>query len=176
VSVVTDLGKVTLWQFPDDNEAGIEAFLKLLSTPNELWVRAYTFTMATASTVLIARQKADQLTHISVDHSCLEYATQLKLVQGLIEAGLEVTVTTSYKGADYIAHEKTVVDSSGAFFTGSTNWSASAWDQINKSIQGVSTDFLAQFKESFEKSIQYAWTHERAFQLMSQPPISYSAQ
>jgi hypothetical protein len=161
---------VTFWQFPDDAEAGKAFFLNALATPTELWLRAYALTMPEASQALIEAHKSGFKRHVTVDHSQMEDRTQKALVEGIVAAGVEVTITTSYAGADYIAHEKTVVDALGNVFTGSTNWSDSAWSQINKSVSFQSLDFLAQFRASFDESVAYAWKNERSFQLMSAEP------
>lgn len=167
---IPQLSDVRCYQFPDDATAGRAAFLAGLDTTAELWLRAYALTMPEVSTALIKAHEAGYKRHLTVDHSCMEDRTQAMLVQGLVTAGLEVTITTSYAGADYIAHEKTLVDAEGNVFTGSTNWSDSAWLQINKSLAFNSPAFLAQFVESFNTSVAYAWTHEQAFQLMSEQP------
>jgi len=168
--LLTDLGPVTSYQFPDDAEAGKAAFLDQLATPEELWMRAYALTMPEAAKALEEAHAAGRARHVTVDHSQMEDKTQLKLVEGLTGVGVEVTILTSYAGADYIAHEKTIVDAAGDVFTGSTNWSDSAWLQINKSLSFNSPMFLAQFRASFFKSVAYAWTNERSFQLMPSRP------
>lgn len=168
--VLPQLTNIKSWQFPDDATAGKAAFLAGLDTTAEGWLRAYALTMPEVSTALIKAHQAGYKRHLTVDHSCMEDRTQAQLVQGLVSAGLEVTITTSYAGADYIAHEKTFVDAAGNVFTGSTNWSDSAWLQINKSLQFNSPEFVAQFVTSFNESVAYAWEHEQSFQLMSQQP------
>lgn len=167
------VGPVTAYQFPDDASAGESAFLSVVSTGSELWLRAYALTLKPLAAALIARQKAGQLTHITVDHSCMvDDKAQKALVDSLVAAGLEITVCTSYAGKEYIAHEKTAVDADGLVFTGSTNWSESAWRQINKSLAFRSPEFVQQFVASFNTSVAYAWKNEREYQLMSEPPAN----
>lgn len=173
--VIPQLSDVKSYQFPDDSTVGKAAFLTGLETLAEIWLRAYALTMPEVSTALIKAHEAGCKRHLTVDHSCMEDRTQATLVQGLVTAGLEVTITTSYAGADYIAHEKTSVDADGNVFTGSTNWSDSAWLQINKSLAFNSPAFVSQFVASFNESVQYAWTHEASFQLMSEQPAPTTA-
>lgn len=172
MSVTTTItGPVTVWQFPDDQKLGRMAFLSRLHTRAELWLRAYALTMPEVSTALIDAHNAGLVRHVAVDHSqVMMDHTQAALVKGLVAAGVEVTVSTSYAGGDYIAHEKTCCDARGNVFTGSTNWSESAWRQINCSLQFNSPGFVTQFRASFERQVAYAWTHERPFQLMAAPP------
>jgi hypothetical protein len=171
--IFTPTGPVTSFQFPDDADAGKAKFLSMLQTPAELWLRCYAVTMPEVSDALIAAHQAGYARHVTVDHSEMTDTAQATLVRGLATAGLEVTICTSYAGPDYISHEKTLADAGGNVFTGSTNWSESAWDQLNKSLVFNSPSFVAQLVASFHESVQYAWTSERGMQILYEPPASY---
>ena len=163
-------GSVTALQFPDDAIVGKRMFLEALAAPAEGWLRAYAFTLTEAASALETARRAGLGRHGIVDHSCMSDRTQAAIIKGMVAEGFEWTVATSTAGADYISHEKTFCDADGNVYTGSTNWSDSAWLQTNKSLVFNSPEIAEQFVKSFKAQVAWAWEHERSFQLLASPP------
>jgi hypothetical protein len=98
------------------------------------------------------------------------------LVQQLVDAGIEVTIGTSPIGSKFICHTKGIVSdpapSGGTLWCweGSTNFSLSAWQQVNTAIVFGSQQWRDEFVAQFEALRDFAWANERDMQLMSQPP------
>ena len=173
--ITTTLGPVVAWEFPEDAEAGKAAFLAHWDNPVETWVRAYAFTMsALAEAVIKANASAPQ--HLYVDRSqCQENAEQAVLVRKVIAAGVEVTIGTSPAGAEFIAHSKSYFAANGDCWEGSWNFSESASHQVNTAFQFNSPEWRTMMVSAFNRDVQYAWTNQRAAQLMSQPPASFTS-
>ena len=160
-------GPVTAWQFPDDQVAGEEAFLGLLHNPAETWIRAYAFTMKALTDECIAAHQAGVKLHIALDRSQEVGTYEKPEVERLVAAGVETTIATSYAGSKFIAHEKGLFTAAGECWEGSTNFSSSAWQQINTALQFDSSPYVEMQVASFNREIQYAWANEKQFQLMS---------
>src|SRR5208282_2266208 len=134
--VIPTLTNITAWEFPEDAAAGEAAFLAHWERPVETYVRAYAFTMkALAEGIIEAAKTAPQ--HVYVDRSQSESETQLALLHEIVQApGVDLTIGTSPAGKGFIAHTKAYVAVNGDFWEGSTNFSYSAWHQINTAFQG----------------------------------------
>ena len=117
------------------------------------------------------------------DGQVAQYAsdkTETPLVQQLVQAGVEVTLGTSPAGSQYICHTKGIVSDAapgGALWCweGSTNFSLSAWKQVNTALVFSSQAWRDQFVAQFEALRNYAWANERILQLMSAPPADTGA-
>jgi hypothetical protein len=92
------------------------------------------------------------------------------------EAGIEVTIGTSPAGSKFICHTKGIVSDRAAkggelwCWEGSTNFSLSAWQQVNTAMVFASQQWRDEFVAQFEALRDFAWANERDLQLMSQPP------
>lgn len=169
---IPQLAPVTAWEFPEDAEAGKAALLAhWTENPVETWLRAYALTMRELTEAIIAAEKTAP-THVYVDHTQCEDEDQLTLVKELVAAGVEVTIGTSPAGSGYIAHTKAYVDADGDCWEGSTNFSESAWHQVNTAFQFNSPAWRDMMVAAFNRDVAYAWEHERSLQLMSVPPAS----
>ena len=169
----TPSGAITAWQLPDDAEAAEAAFLALLHNPAETWIRAYAFTMKALTDECIAAHEAGVKLHIALDRSQEVGTYEKPEVERLVAAGVETTIATSYAGSKYIAHEKGLFTAAGECWEGSTNFSSSAWKQINTALQFVSPAYQAMQVRTFNHEVQYAWAQERSYQLMANPPASF---
>ena len=161
---------VTCWQFPDDAAAGKQAFLNVLANPQETWILAYAFTMGELAGEVVAAHKAGVPVHVFVDHSESITPIQKAILQPMVAAGCEVTIGTSYAGSRYIAHEKGMATVGGSCWEGSTNFSASAWSQINTAMQFDSPEYRDRFVGTFNRAVEYAWANEQSYQMMERKP------
>jgi len=162
----------TAFQFPEDAIAGQSAFIKAVRAPDIGYLRAYALTDQAVADAMVEAVKAGYQRNAIVDHSQMEDPSQQGVVNYLISGGVYITISTSTAGVEYISHEKTWVDASGYVYTGSTNWSDSAWKQTNKSLIFVSTIFRDKFIADFQAQVEFAWTKEASFQLMNNQPPS----
>lgn len=174
MSYVITPPSVTCWQFPDDAVTGKAAFLQYFSDPAETWVLAYSLTLAPLVDEIIAAHQAGVPIHMYVDHSQSVSHTQAAVVGRLATAGVEVTIGTSWEGKGYIAHEKGYATADGDCWEGSTNFSQTAWDQINTAMQFNSPEYRDNLKATFQHAVEYAWTNERSYQVMQAPPASFA--
>ena len=164
--------ELTAWMFPEDAEAGKDAFLSHWDHPQETWVRAYAFTMRElADAIVTANKIAPQ--HLYIDRSQCEDANQLVLVREVIAAGVETTIGTSPAGEAFIAHTKAYVAADGSCWEGSCNFSESGWHQVNTAFEFLCPEWRDVMVAQFEADVQYAWSRERAYQLMAKPPSSF---
>lgn len=167
---------VTCYLLPDDGAQAKADFLKHLTNPGETWITAYAFTLVDMINDLLAAHKAGVPLHIYLDHSQEVGKVEKPLVQQLVTAGVEVTIGTSPAGSRFICHTKGMVSdavkSGGALWCweGSTNFSLSAWQQVNTALVFSSQQWRDEFVAQFEALVEYAWTNERSMQLMSAPP------
>ena len=173
--------QVTCYLLPQDGATAKADFLAHLMNPGETWITAYSFTLPDMiHDLLDAHQKGIPL-HIYLDHS--QEATvkaEQPLVQQLVDAGVEVTIGTSPAGSKFICHAKGIVSDAAKGSTavwcweGSTNFSLSAWQQVNTAMVFSSQQWRDEFVAQFEALRDFAWTNERSMQLMSQPPADTS--
>lgn len=167
--------KITCYLLPEDGPAARQDFLKNLLDPGETWIIAYAFTLPDMIKELLAAYKARIPLHLYLDYSQYTDKTEKPFVQQLVQAGIEVTVGTSPAGSQYICHTKGIVSDAapgGALWCweGSTNFSLSAWKQVNTALVFSSQAWRDQFVAQFEGLRDYAWANERNLQLMPSPP------
>jgi PLD-like domain len=167
---------------PEDGPIAQQQFLKNLLDPGETWIIAYAFTLPDMINELLAAQKKGTPLHLYLDYS--QYSTdktETPLVQELVHAGVEVTVGTSPAGSQFICHTKGIVSDAAPggslwCWEGSTNFSLSAWKQVNTALVFSSQAWRDQFVAQFEALRNYAWANERNLQLMpSSPPDTGAA-
>jgi hypothetical protein len=94
-------------------------------------------------------------------------------VKKLIAGGVEVTIGTSTAGTQYICHTKGIVCDDTPVpwcWEGSTNFSLSAWKQVNTALFFHSQAYRDAFVNQFLHLRYFAWTRERDLQLMTAPP------
>lgn len=166
--------EVTAWQLPEDGDAAKAAFLRYFADPTETWLRAYALTMSALAQDIIAAHKNGVLLHLYVDKSQTDSAEQLTVVKSLVEAGVETTIGTAPTGRSYIAHEKGYATSGGDCWEGSVNFSDEAWEQVNTALQFHSPQWRDMTIAAFNRDVQFAWSNERAYQLMGAPPASFT--
>ncbi|HEV2422233.1 MAG TPA: phospholipase D-like domain-containing protein [Candidatus Acidoferrales bacterium] len=168
---------VTCYLLPQDGAQAKADFLKHLLDPGETWITAYAFTLTDMINDLIAAHKAGIPLHIYLDHSQEVGKVEKPLVQQLVGAGVEVTIGTSPAGSQYICHTKGMVSDPAAkggslwCWEGSTNFSLSAWQQVNTALVFASQQWRDEFVAQFEALVEYAWTNEKSMQLMPAPPL-----
>lgn len=166
---------VTCYLLPDDGQIAQQEFLKNLLDPGETWIIAYAFTLPDMINEIIAAHAKGIPLHLYLDYSQYKSKTETPLVQKLVQAGVEVTVGTSPAGSQYICHTKGIVSDAapgGALWCweGSTNFSLSAWKQVNTALVFSSQEWRDQFVAQFEALRNFAWANERNLQLMASPP------
>jgi hypothetical protein len=163
---------ITCYLLPGDGAVAKQEFLNHISDPGETYIIAYAFTLVPMIDDLVAAHQKGVPLHIFLDHTQSEGALQKQQVQQLIDAGLEVTIGTSPAGTQYICHTKGVASNDNPVWCweGSTNFSESAWDQVNTVMVFSAQAWYDNFVAQFEQIRQYAWTNEREFQMMKSPP------
>jgi hypothetical protein len=168
---------VTCYLLPQDGDAAKAEFLKQLLDPGETWIIAYAFTLPDMIHELLDAHSKGLPLHIYLDHSQAVGKVEHPLLQQLVDAGIEVTIGTSPIGSKFICHTKGIVsdptpDGRGTLWCweGSTNFSLSAWQQVNTAIVFASQQWRDEFVAQFEALRDFAWANERDMQLMSQPP------
>lgn len=168
--VIPTMTNITAWEFPEDAVPGEAAFLAHWNTPVETYVRAYAFTMKhLADAICEAAKTAPQ--HVYVDHSQSGSEAQLACLHQIVQCpGVDLTIGTSPAGKGFIAHTKAYIAVNGDFWEGSTNFSYSAWHQVNTAFQGNCPEFTDMMITAFHRDVQYAWENEKSDQLASEPP------
>jgi len=168
--------QVTCYLLPGDGAAAKQDFLNHLLDPGETWIIAYAFTLPNMFPDLLNAHAKGIPLHIYLDHSQSVGQTEHPLVQKLVSAGIEVTIGTSPAGSQFICHTKGIVSDPAAgggtlwCWEGSTNFSLSAWQQVNTALVFASPQWRDEFVAQFEALRNFAWTNERNMQLMSAPP------
>ena len=167
---------VTCYLLPQDGTQAEADFLKHLMDPGETWITAYAFTLSGMIQDLLAAHKQRTPLHLYLDHSQAVGTVEKPLVQQLVTAGVEVTIGTSPAGSKFICHTKGMVSdpakNGGSLWCweGSTNFSLSAWQQVNTALVFASQQWRNEFVAQFEALVDFAWANERSMQLMSSPP------
>jgi phosphatidylserine/phosphatidylglycerophosphate/cardiolipin synthase-like enzyme len=163
---------ITCYLLPADGTVAEQELLNHISDPGETYIIAFSFTLVPLIDDLISAHQNGVPLHIFLDHSQSEGALQAGQIQRLIDAGIEVTIGTSPAGVQYICHTKGVVSNDDPVWCweGSTNFSESAWFQVNTAMVFSSQAWYDNFVAQFEQIRQYAWTNERQFQMMKAPP------
>ena len=164
--------KITCYLLPDDGTAAEREFLTHISDPGETYIIAYGFTLVPMIDDLIAAHNKGVPLHIFLDHTQSEGTMQKPLVQRLVDSGIEVTIGTSPAGSKYICHTKGLVSNDNPVWCweGSTNFSQSAWNQVNTAMVFSSQQWYDNFVAQFKQIRQFAWSKERLFQVMKNPP------
>jgi hypothetical protein len=112
--------------------------------------------------------------HLYVDRS-QEVTRKMRLaIERIVAAGVETTIGTSPAGQRFIAHEKGLTTTDGDCWEGSVNFSDSGWEQVNTAFQFNSPEWRDMTITAFNRAVKFAWTRERRFQLMKEPPASLS--
>jgi hypothetical protein len=158
---------------PDDGAAAQALFLQHLKDPYEMWIIAYSFTLAPMVDEIIANNTPTEAVHIYLDFSQSSGAAEAPEVKKLIAGGVEVTIGTSTAGSQYICHTKGIVcDDRPApwCWEGSVNFSLSGWHQVNTALFFHSQPYRDAFVNQFNHLRYFAWTQERDKQLMKTPP------
>ncbi|HUI00771.1 MAG TPA: phospholipase D-like domain-containing protein [Nitrososphaerales archaeon] len=163
---------ITCYLLPGDGAVAQAEFLKHISDPGETYIIAYGFTLVPMIDDLIAAHQNGVPLHIFLDHTQAEGSMEQPEVQRLVDAGLEVTIGTSPAGTQYICHTKGVVSNDDPVWCweGSTNFSQSAWDQVNTAMVFSAQAWYDNFVAQFVQIRQFAWTKEGQFQVMKSPP------
>jgi hypothetical protein len=158
---------------PDDGAAAKALFLEHLKDPYEMWIIAYSFTLAPMIDEIIANNTPTEPIHIYLDASQSSGTAEAPQVKKLIAGGVEVTIGTSTAGSQYICHTKGIVcDDRPApwCWEGSVNFSLSGWSQVNTALFFHSQPYRDAFVNQFNHLRYFAWTQERDKQLMKTPP------
>jgi hypothetical protein len=164
---------VDCYLLPDDGVAAKALFLQHLEDPYEMWIIAYAFTLGPMIDEIIKNNTAGSPIHIYLDYSESITSTEKPEVQKLVDAGVEVTIGTSTAGEQYICHTKGIVCDDKPVpwcWEGSVNFSASGWSQVNTALFFRSQPYRDAFVNQFTHLRYFAWTQERAKQLMKTPP------
>ena len=163
---------ITCYLLPGDGAVAQQEFLNHVSDPGETYIIAYGFTLVPMIDDLIAAHQKGVPLHIFLDHTQSEGVMQKPDVLRLVNAGVEVTIGTSPAGSQYICHTKGVASNDNPVWCweGSTNFSQSAWSQVNTVMVFSSQTWYDNFVAQFQQIRQFAWTNERQFQVMSSPP------
>jgi PLD-like domain len=154
---------VTCYLLPQDGTAAKSVFLKNLLDPGETWIIAYSFTLPDMIHELLGAHQKGLPLHIYLDRSQEVGKLEMPLIQQLVDAGIEVTVGTSPAGTRFICHTKGIVSDPGKnggelwCWEGSTNFSESAWNQVNTAMVFASQDWRDQFVAQFEALRNFAW-------------------
>jgi len=157
---------------PEDGATAEAAFLQHLADPHEMYIIAYAFSL-TQMVDHFLQDAPDANLHIYIDSTQAGGKYEKPAVQKLIKAGIEITIGTSPAGSQFICHTKGMVcnDVPTPFcWEGSTNFSASAWHQVNTAMMFNSQDYYNQFVNQFLNLRYFAWTKERSKQVMKKPP------
>jgi phosphatidylserine/phosphatidylglycerophosphate/cardiolipin synthase-like enzyme len=157
---------------PDDGQEAEGRFLNLLTNPQETWIIAYAFTLPAMIRDVETAFKAGVPLHIYLDHSQEQGSTERPLVEAMAKLGVEVTVGTSTAGQRFICHDKALVTRDAHCFVGSCNFSSSGWEQVNAIFEFDSKLYAQNLVWQFNKLVEYAWSNERSFQLMSAQPAA----
>jgi hypothetical protein len=164
---------VECFLLPDDGAAAQALFLQHLKDPYEMWIVAYSFTLAPMIDEIIANNTATEPIHIYLDASQSAGKYEAPEIAKLVAGGVEVTIGTSPAGSQFICHTKGIVcdDKPEPWcWEGSTNFSASAWQQVNTVMFFHSQPYRDAFVNQFNHLRYFAWTQERDKQLMKTPP------
>jgi hypothetical protein len=167
---------ITCYLLPDDGVAAKKEFLAHLLDLGETWIIAYSFTLPDmVQEILQAHAKGIPL-HLYLDHSQSTGRAEQPMLQQLVSAGVEVTIGTSPAGSKFICHTKGIVSDAAPkrgtlwCWEGSTNFSLTAWQQVNTAMVFASQKWRDEFVAQFEALRAYAWSQEKSLQIMSTPP------
>jgi len=164
---------IDCYLLPEDGDAAKKRFLDHLQDPHDMWIIAYSFTLMPMIDEIVKNSSPPGMIHIYLDRSQSRGTAEKPQVQRLIDAGVEVTIGTSPAGTSFITHTKGIVCDDTPVpwcWEGSVNFSQSGWMQVNTAMVFNDKTWRENFVAQFNTLRDYAWTNERADQLMSQPP------
>ncbi len=158
---------------PGDGDEAQKDFLAQLNGQGETFLVAYGFTLDAMIGELLAAHAAGIPVHIYLDHTQSAGTAEKPQVQRLVEAGMDVTIGTSPAGSAFICHTKGMVvldqPDTPYCWSGSVNFSASGWKQVNSVEVFRSKVWADHFLQQFSLLKSFAWTHEQKYQLMAGP-------
>ncbi len=163
---------VEAYLMPQDGQQAEATFLQHLQDPHDMYIIAYAFTLEPMIQHFLA-DAPDANLHIYIDSTQAAGHYESPLIDQLIAKGIEVTIGTSTAGSKFICHTKGVVcnDVPAAWcWEGSTNFSASAWSQVNTAMTFESQEYYDAFVRQFLNLRYFAWTTEKSLQKMKNPP------
>lgn len=164
---------IDCYLLPEDGAAAKQRFLDHLQDPHDMWIIAYSFTLMPMIDEIVKNSSPPGMIHIYLDLSQSRGTAEKPQVQRLIDAGVEVTIGTSPAGLSFITHTKGIVCNDTPVpwcWEGSVNFSESGWMQVNTAMVFNDTTWRDNFVAQFDTLRDYAWTNERADQLMKAPP------
>jgi len=164
---------IDCYLLPEDGAAAKERFLDHLQDPHDMWIIAYSFTLMPMIDEIVKNSSPPGMIHIYLDLSQSRGTAEKPQVQRLIDAGVEVTIGTSPAGLSFITHTKGIVCNDTPVpwcWEGSVNFSESGWMQVNTAMVFNDKTWRDNFVAQFDTLRDYAWTNERADQLMKAPP------
>jgi hypothetical protein len=168
---------ITCYLLPDDGAAAKKEFLTHLLDPGETWIIAYSFTLPDMVQDLLQAHAKGVPLHLYLDHSQSTGPAEQPMLKQVVSAGIEVTIGTSPAGSKFICHTKGIVSDPGQgggslwCWEGSTNFSLTAWQQVNTAMVFASQKWRDEFVAQFEALRAYAWSQEKSLQLLSAPPV-----
>ncbi len=164
---------IDCYLLPEDGAAAKQRFLDHLQDPHDMWIIAYSFTLMPMIDEIVKNSSPPGMIHIYLDLSQSRGTAEKPQVQRLIDAGVEVTIGTSPAGLSFITHTKGIVCNDTPVpwcWEGSVNFSESGWMQVNTAMVFNDKTWRDNFVAQFDTLRDYAWTNERADQLMKAPP------
>ena len=157
---------------PDDGPQAEQVFLSLIQHPAETWICAYGFTLQPLFDAIKAADAAGVKIHLLLDHSQSTGRAEAPKVKDLASSlkNGDVTITTAglNSGApSQIWHWKGLVVATEVptCWEGSTNFSASAWNQGNSARLFKSNEWARVFVAQFNAHRAWALANEPQYQL-----------
>ncbi|SRR5579883_1283926 len=164
---------------PEDGNQAEQTFLDLLNNPGETWICAFGFTLQPMFDAIKKADAAGVKIHILLDHSQSTGRAESPKVKDLVASLKNGDVTITTAGANsgapsQIWHWKGLVVSEpqGApnCWEGSTNFSASAWNQGNSARLFKNQEWAQVFVNQFNVHRAWARENEPQYQLAEPRP------
>lgn len=168
--------EVLCYLLPDDRAAARKLLVARIKSPDETYLDAYDLTDPPLINGLLTAHQAGVPLHVYADRRQSATPKQRVAVERLADAGVEITIGTSDAGGRYIAHTKGLVvlddfEPTGPWcWSGSANFSEPSFSQVNDVFVFHSQPWADRFIDRFKRLRKYAWTSERRWQLMKEPP------
>ena len=141
---------------PYDNPDPAQHILTLVSAATqEILIDIYGFTWPPLMNALVAAYHRGVKVRIVADHTQAEGTAEKPQLQALVDAGLDVLIGTSSRGA--INHSKYVIVDGTVVGWGSFNFSQSALAQDNTFTETNDANMVAVFRENWQR------VHDDAF-------------
>ena len=168
---------------PEDGAVALAILTDLFQSEKycELWICAYGFTLQPMFDSIKAADARGVKCHILLDHTQSAGRAEAPLVKALVDSlkVSDVTITTAglnsgkpsqiwhWKGfvASYKFGEAQKAESFYICWEGSTNFSASAWDQGNSARVFVNDDWAGKFITQQQAHIAWARANEPQYQI-----------